>query len=76
MKYYCDNTGIQVVLRVTRDDPPLAASWARQIGDASLRYFAIEAVARAWLRTNRPALEAWLVRTDLPESRVNRLLAR
>ncbi|MGH8020667.1 MAG: hypothetical protein ACREIA_20765 [Opitutaceae bacterium] len=64
------------VLRVARDDPPLAASWARQILDPALRYFAIEAVARAWLRTNRPALEAWLARTDLPEPRVTRLLAR
>lgn len=64
------------VLRATREDPPLAASWARQIRDISLRYFAIEAVARAWLRTNRPASEAWLARTDLPETRVHRLLAR
>ncbi len=64
------------VLRVAREDPPLGASWARQIRDASLRYFAIEAVARAWLQTNRPALEAWLARTDLPQPRVSRLLAR
>jgi hypothetical protein len=64
------------VLRSAREDAPLAASWARQIGDATLRYFAIEAVARAWLQVNRPALEAWLARTDLPEARVNRLLAR
>lgn len=56
--------------------PDLAAQWVGSIPDETKRNEQVEIVARAWLRTDPAAAQAWLQQTSLPDKRKQRLLAK
>ena len=56
------------------DNPPAAAAWGATIGDEKIRTSTLTDVARAWLRTDRTAAEAWLPTSGLPAETQSSLL--
>lgn len=55
--------------------PELAAQWAEDIGDDTLRYREIETVGEAWMGRDPAAARFWIVHASLPEITKLRLLS-
>ncbi len=56
--------------------PDLAAQWVGSIADEATRNDQIENIARAWLKQNPAAAQAWLQQTSLPDERKKQFLAK
>jgi len=63
------------VNKLTLLAPDLAAEWAAEISDATLRQRQLEAVGEQWMASDAAAARVWLAQSALPETTKARLLA-
>jgi RNA polymerase sigma factor (sigma-70 family) len=71
-----DGAAAKYVNDAANDYPAAAAQVAADIGDAEKRAAAETTTAAAWLKKDPAAAEAWLAKTDLPDSTKQELLAK
>jgi hypothetical protein len=65
-----------VIGQLSNENPQAASSLAVSVSNPDQRNYAIESVARNWLRTDRRSAEAWLAGTTLPDERKRALLGQ